>query len=64
MGGWGVSPNASEKEKLKSEWADYLNGLNSCCEITYSVYSEAFDFGMNLLDEMYTLGQKEYQHQT
>jgi hypothetical protein len=30
MGGWGVSENASEKEKLKSEMADYLNGLNCC----------------------------------
>jgi hypothetical protein len=56
MGNWGISENASEKEKIKSEMADYLNGLNSCGEISYSIYCEAFDASMNLLDKMYELG--------
>ena len=29
MANWGVSENASDIEKLKSEMADYLHGLNS-----------------------------------
>lgn len=57
MANWGISQYASEKEKLKSEWADYLDGLNSCAEIPYHVYSEAFDIGMDLLDRMYKIGK-------
>ncbi len=59
MGKWGISPTAPEKEKVKSEWADYLNGLNSCGIIPYHIYSEAFDIGMDLLDRMYELGKRE-----
>ena len=59
MGNWGISANAPEKEKIKSEYADYLNGLNSIGEISYSIYSESFDFGMDLLDKMYDLGKTE-----
>lgn len=56
---WGISPKASEKEKIKSEFADYLNGLNSCGVIDYSTYSEMFDIGMDLLDRMYEQGKKD-----
>jgi hypothetical protein len=56
---WGIADTASEKEKIKSRMADYLNGLNCCSEITYSTYSSAFDYSMKLLDEMYELGRKE-----
>lgn len=56
---WGISENATPKEKLKSEMADYLNGLNSTGVIDYTTYSEAFDFSMELLDKMYELGKKE-----
>lgn len=59
MGSWGISENATPKEKLKSEMADYLHGLNSTGEISYSAYSEIFDFSMALLDKMYELGKKE-----
>lgn len=59
MSGWGISENASEKEKIKAEYADYLHGLNSCGEISYRYYSEMFDIGMRLLDEMYEIGRKE-----
>jgi hypothetical protein len=57
MGNWGISETASEKEKIKSEFADFINGLNSCGEIDYSVYSELFDFAMPLLDKMFEAGK-------
>lgn len=56
---WGISPNATEKEKLKSEYADFLQGLNSCCEISWKTYSDLFDFGMELLDRIYELGKRD-----
>jgi len=59
MSNWGISKNASPKEKIKAEYADYLHGLNSCGEITYTVYDEAFDVGMDLFDRMYELGKTE-----
>lgn len=59
MGNWGISENASEKEKMKSDMADFLNGLNSCGEIDYSSYSKIFDFSMELLEKMYQLGKNE-----
>ena len=59
MGSWGISQNAEPKEKIKSEMADFLNGLNSCGEISYSAYSEVFDFSMKLFDKMYELGKLE-----
>jgi len=62
VGGWGISDKASEKEKLKSEMGDYLNGLNSTCEISYNAYSEIFDFSHELLDRMYELGKSEAQN--
>ena len=59
MGNWGISENATPKEKLKSEMVDYLNGLNRCGEIDYSTYSKMFDFSMDLLNKMYDLGKSE-----
>ncbi|KXZ22440.1 hypothetical protein P4T89_12450 [Bacillus nakamurai] len=56
---WGISPKATNKEKLKAEMADYLNGLNSTGAIGYEVYSESFDVSMKLLDKMYELGKSE-----
>lgn len=55
MGDWGISSEATEKEKIKAEMADFLNGYNSCGEIDYKVYSELFDISMDLLDRMYEL---------
>lgn len=60
---WGISENASEKEKLKAEYADELHGLNSCCKIEYDIYSNLFDVGMDLLDRMYELGLKDGREQ-
>lgn len=57
--GWGISPNAEPKEKIKAEMNDFLQGLNSCGNISYSTYSEIFDFSMNILDKMYELGKIE-----
>ena len=59
MAGWGISPKASAKEKIKAEYADTLHGYNSCGVIDYNHYSELFDFGMELLDRMYELGKAE-----
>jgi hypothetical protein len=57
MGNWGISSNASPKEKIKSEMADFLNGLNSVGKIDYTTYCEIFDFSMELLEKMYELDQ-------
>ena len=54
---WGIAETASELEKLKSESADYLNGLNSCGEIDYSTYSHAFDFYADLIEKAYKFGK-------
>lgn len=59
MGNWGISSSANPKERLKSEMADFLNGLNSVGKIDYEAYSEIFDFSMDLLDAMYELGAKK-----
>ena len=55
---WGISENATEKETIKSEMADYLKGLNLVGEIDWKTYSEMFDFSMKLLDKMYDLNNK------
>lgn len=57
--GWGISDNASLKEKIKSEMADHLQGLNATGAIDASDYSETFDVAMDLLDQIYELGKKE-----
>lgn len=59
MSGWGIAETASAKEKIKSEYADYLRGLNSTGAIEWNAYSETFDIGMELLDEMYEQGEKD-----
>lgn len=59
MSNWGISDNASEKEKIKSRYSDELHGLNSCGRIDYKTYNDLWDFGMKLLDKMYELGMKE-----
>lgn len=56
---WGISSNAANKEKLKAEMADYLNGFNSTGIMSYEVYSEALSVSMKLLDKMYDLGKFE-----
>lgn len=56
---WGISSDATDKEKLKAEMADFLSGLNATGEVRYEVYKESFDFSMKLLDLMYELGKHE-----
>lgn len=51
--GWGISPNASEKEKLKAEVNDYFKGLNSVGKIDYIAYSDLYDICMPILEECY-----------
>lgn len=59
MASWGIASTASEIEKIKSEMADYLHGLNSCAKIDYSAYSSLFDFSLPLIQKAYELGKEE-----
>lgn len=56
---WGISENASEKEKLKADVNDYFKGLNSCGRIDYKTYSELYDICMPILDKGYDRMMKE-----
>jgi hypothetical protein len=58
---WGIAETASEIEKIKSESADYLNGLNSCGVIDWNTYNYAFDFYADLLMKAYEQGKKDTQ---
>ena len=50
---WGISENASEKEKLKAEINDYFHGLNAVGMIDWIAYSELYDACMPILDKCY-----------
>lgn len=50
---WGISEDASEKEKLKAEINDFFCGLNSTCAIDYKAYSQIYDAVMSIIDAMY-----------
>ena len=50
---WGISENASEKEKLKAEVNDYFHGLNATGKIDYISYSKLYDVCMPILEECY-----------
>lgn len=50
---WGISENASEKEKLKAEVNDYFHGLNAVGMIDYIAYCELYDACMPILEECY-----------
>ena len=63
MGNWGIADTAPENEKIKSEFADFIHGMNSCGKISYLIYSQLFDFTMPLLDKMFELG-KTVHHTT
>lgn len=56
-----IASAAPEIEKIKAEMEDYLNGMNSCAEIDYSIYSQLFDFSLPLLQKAYELGKEEVQ---
>lgn len=63
MSNWGIASTASEKEKIKAEYADELHGMNSVGSISYDDYSYMFDFGMELLDRMYEQGKVDARKQ-
>ena len=58
---WGINETAPEIEKIKSESADYLSGLNSCGVIDWNTYNYAFDFYADLLMKAYEQGRKDVQ---
>ena len=55
MSKWGIADTAPENEKIKAELNDFLMGMNSCGDISYSAYSEIYDKAMECLDKMYKL---------
>jgi len=59
MGNLVIPEKASEKEKIKSEMAGYLNELNFSGEISYGTYCSVFDFSMGLLDKMFEHGKAQ-----
>lgn len=56
---WGISENASEKEKLKAVVNDYFRGLNTMGQIDYTCYSELYDACMPILEECYDRMEEE-----
>lgn len=58
---WGIAETASEKEKIKSEFTDFIHGLNSCGDINAKTYNELWDYTIPLFDKMYEQGKKDAQ---
>lgn len=56
---WGIAETASEKEKIKADFADLLHGLNSCGNIDAEAYDELWNYTMPLFDKMYEQGKKD-----
>lgn len=56
---WGISENASEKEKLKAEVNDYIHGLNAVGKIDYICYNKLYDVCMPILAECYDRMEEE-----
>jgi hypothetical protein len=56
---WGISENASEKEKLKAEVNDYFHGLNAVGMIDYIAYCELYDACMPILEKCYDRMKQE-----
>ena len=59
MSNWGISENASEKEKLKAEVNDYFHGLNAVGEIDWIAYCDLYDACMPILDRAYERMHKD-----
>ena len=52
-----------EKGIIIADYTDELNWLNNTAQIEYSIYSNLFDLGVELLDRMYELGLKDGSEQ-
>ena len=61
MSGWGIADTAPKIEKIKAESADYLHGLDSCGIISWSTYSDMFDFYAYLIEKAYEQGKEDAQ---
>lgn len=61
MSGWGIADTAPKIEKIKAESADYLHGLDSCGIISWSTYSDMFDFYEYLIEKAYAQGKEDAQ---
>ena len=56
---WGISENASDKEKLKAKINDYFYSLCSVGEIDYQFYENLYDVCIPIIDAEYDRFQKE-----
>ena len=53
---WGISPNATEKEKIFADFNDSLNGMN---RLSYRHHSQIYDIGRELADKEYQQGKAD-----
>lgn len=56
---WGISPNATEKEKIFADFNDSLQGINSEYGLSYYLYSNIYNIGRKLADKEYQQGRAE-----
>lgn len=56
---WGISPNATKKEKIFADYNDSLMGMNSADGLSYRHYSKIYDIGRNLADKEYDQGRAD-----
>lgn len=56
---WGISQNATEKEKIFADFNDSLNGMNSADGLSYHHYSCIYDIGRKLADKEYQQGRAD-----
>lgn len=55
---WGISQNATEKEKIFADFNDSLKGMNSADGLSYHHYSAIWDLGRRLADKEYEQGRR------
>lgn len=56
---WGISENATEKEKIFADYNDSLMGMNSADGLSYHHYSRIYDIGRKLADKEYQQGKAD-----
>lgn len=56
---WGISENATEKEKIFADFSEILNGINSADGLSYNQYSCIYDIGRELADKEYQQGRAD-----
>ena len=54
-----VEITGAQIEKIKQDFADYLDGLNMTGKLSYSLYCAIFDKGTAAIQKAYDLGKQE-----